>query len=278
MTRIARLEKIGICAALMLCFGGGYGLGTAFAAPPPPLNVSMHRALYTMSLDSADTTSGVDGASGSLYYEWGDSCDGWTIQQRYKLWIHYRQDQPVELTSNYVTWESKDGTHFRFNDRETRNGVVDQDIRGEASLDGQGGSGTASFEKPKHLQFALPPGTLFPTAHTLALIRAGLAGQRYLAAQVFDGSVIDGASAVSAVIGHTQPPQSGDVKSALLQHQNWQIWLAFFSEATKEIPPDYALGMRMLENGVSDDMAIDYGNYTIKATMQSIEALPKPAC
>jgi len=252
------------------------------AVAPPPLAVSAHRALYTMSLDHADSTSSVDGATGTLYYEWADACDGWTIQQRYKLVIHYQQDPPVELTSNYLTWESKDGRSFRFNDRETRNGSVDEDIRGEATLNAKDHAGVAIFEKPKPQRFALAAGTLFPTAHTLALIQAGLAGRNYLAANVFDGSVVDGASQVSAVIGKTLPlddaVRASGVKSPLLVRRNWPVWLAFFSDAAKDVTPDYALGMHMLENGVSSEMSIDYGDYVIKAQLQSIEPLPKPPC
>ena len=36
--------------------------------------------------------------------------------------------------------------------------------------------------------------------------------------------------------------------------------------------------MRLLANGVSSSMLIDYGDYSIKATLKKIEALPKPAC
>jgi EipB-like len=260
-------------------------LTVASAAPavvPVSAEASAHRALYAMTLDHADSTSSVDGATGTLYYEWGDVCDGWTVQQRYKLVIHYQQDPPVELTSNYLTWESKDGTSFRFNDRETRNGNLDQDIRGTAKLSARDHSGVAIFERPKPQRFNLAPGTLFPTAHTFALIEAGLSGRNYLAANVFDGSVVDGASQVSAVIGKTRQDNldalPGGVKSPLLGHRNWPIWLAFFSDATKDATPDYALGMHMLENGVSSEMSIDYGDYVIKAQLKSIEALPKPGC
>ncbi len=269
------------CGLILAC---GASLA-AIAAPAPalaPVPVTAHRALYTMTLDHADSTSSVDGASGSLYYEWGDACDGWTIQQRYKLEIHYQQDSPVELTSNYLTWESKDGKSFRFNDRETRNGTIDSDIRGVATLGSGGRPGSAIFERPKAQRFPLASGTLFPTAHTLALIRAGLAGRRYLSANVFDGSVVDGASQVSAVIGRQQGTDAATVatgvKSALLRQPSWPVWLAFFSDATKDVTPDYALGMQMLENGVSSEMSIDYGDYVIRADLKSIEALPKPAC
>ena len=36
-----------------------------------------------------------------------------------------------DIMSSFVTWESKDGLRYRFNQKQTRNGEVDQDIRGE---------------------------------------------------------------------------------------------------------------------------------------------------
>jgi hypothetical protein len=36
--------------------------------------------------------------------------------------------------------------------------------------------------------------------------------------------------------------------------------------------------MRLLDNGVSQDMLIDYGDYSIKAKLDDIEALGKPSC
>jgi len=54
----------------------------------------------------------------------------------------------VDIISSFVTWESKDGLRYRFNQKQTRNGEVDQEIRGEARLDGPGKGGVAEFAKP----------------------------------------------------------------------------------------------------------------------------------
>ena len=36
--------------------------------------------------------------------------------------------------------------------------------------------------------------------------------------------------------------------------------------------------MRLLDNGVSQDMSLDYGDYMLKAKLDDIEPLPKPNC
>ncbi len=240
-----------------------------------------HRALYTLTLDHTKPSSHVIGASGSLGYEWGEACDGWTIEQRYKLGMQYEEDQPVEIASSFVTWESKDGLSYRFNERKTQNGQGDDEIKGTATLKADGSGGTAEFEKPKQQTFDLPAGSFFPTAHTLMLIKKGEAHESFVSAEVFDGSTFDGSVLISAVLGPTLPlsaPPDTEVKSPVLLHPSWNVRLAFFPDSNKQDEPDYELGMRLLADGVSSSMLIDYGDYVIKATLKKIEALPKPAC
>ncbi len=251
------------------------------AMPAHAVDVAPHRALYTMSLDTAKPQSRVIGADGSLGYEWGETCDGWTIEQRYKLTVQNEDDPAVEINSSFVTWEAKDGLSYRFNERKTQNGQPDEEIKGTASLKAPGGPGVARFEKPKMQSFDLPAGTLFPTAHTLMLIRKAMGNTDFVSAEVFDGSTFDGATLISAVLGPTLPLSAAvddSIKSPVLLHPSWDVRLAFFPDSNKDDQPDYELGMRLLADGVSSSMLLDYGDYRIKAVLKQIEPLTKPAC
>ena len=42
--------------------------------------------------------------------------------------------------------------------------------------------------------------------------------------------------------------------------------------------PDYELGMLLLDNGISRDMVIDYGDYTVRAKLSKIDPLGHPHC
>jgi hypothetical protein len=263
-----------VCGAAVIVIAGTWA-GSAGAE----VTISAHRALYTMTLGTSRTDSGVTGAQGAMAYQWGETCDGWTVEQRYKLTIGYAESADVVIDSNFVTWESKDGLRYRFNQKETRNGQVDEEIRGSAQLDGPGKGGTVTFEKPQPQTMKLPPGALFPSAHTILVIQKAQAGDNFLSRQVFDGATVEGAVLVSAVIGPKVEPDPKDpLKSPVLQHTGWRVRLAFFPADVNAEKPDYELGMLLLDNGVSRDMTIDYGDYTIKAKLDSIEALPKPAC
>ena len=246
-------------------------------------DIAPHRALYRLDLARTKSASGVVGATGAMMYEWGETCDGWTVQQRFRLRLEYAEQDNTDVSSSLVTWESKDGLRYRFNERRLRNGDLDEEIRGEATLDGKGRGGSAEFTRPEAATLTLPPGTIFPTAHTLALIRRAEAGDTLVLRKVFDGATVDNAGQISAVIGpklRPGPSKPGDKlpKSPLLDRPSWRMRLAFFPADSKQEAPDYELGMRLLDNGVSQDMTLDYGDYVIRARLDDIEPLPKPHC
>jgi hypothetical protein len=305
------LGACGAAALTSMWVWSGAASAVEATSAPSGVQIAAHRALYAMSLAHAKTDSGVTGAHGEMGYQWGETCDGWTVEQRYRLTINYSESQDVKIDSNFVTWESKDGLQYRFNQKETRNGSVDEEIRGSAQLDGPGKGGTITFEKPHPQTMKLPPGALFPSAHTILLIEKAKAGENFVARQVFDGATVEGAVLVSAVIGKKVEPSAdqkansdakdaADVKHAtdpkgdqtakngdapdpslndpVLQRQGWRIRLAFFPSDLNSETPDYELGMLLLDNGISRDMTIDYGDYTINAKLVRIEPLGKPHC
>ena len=120
----------------------------ALAVPAASAEIAPHRALYSMTLGSTRDDSGVVDARGTMDYEWGETCDGWTVEQRYRLKMRYAEARDVDINSSFVTWESKDGLRYRFNQKQTRNGEVDQEIRGEAKLDGPEKGASPSSRNP----------------------------------------------------------------------------------------------------------------------------------
>lgn len=253
----------------------------SFCGQALAIDIAPHRALYSMALGSTKSNSGVVGATGTMTYVWGETCDGWTVEQRYKLRMQYAESSEVEIISNYVTWESKDGLRYRFNERKMRNGEVDEEVRGEATLEGPGKAGSAVFTRPKQQTLELPAGTIFPTAHTILILDRAVAGEQFVSKNVFDGASEETAVQVSAFIGQELKHDSGTdngPKSPLVERPSWRIRLAFFSADQKSEKPDYELGMRLYDNGVSRDMLLDYGDFAVKAKLDEIEALPKPNC
>ncbi len=238
-----------------------------------------HRALYQMQLAGTRTGSAVTGVSGRMVFEWADACEGWTIEQRFQLTFQYAEGNRVEMVTNYATWETKDGRSYRFNVRRLMNGELDEEVRGDASVDAAG-QGRVRYLRPEAREEALPPGTLFPTAHTLELLRAARVDERFVARVVFDGSDNEGPTDVSAAIGAggkprvTLPGPGG----ALLAGTMYPVRMAFFPVASGNPEPQYEMTLWLLENGVAEQMLIDYGDFRVQGILRELEALPAPRC
>lgn len=264
-------------APILRCLGLAAGALLATAQGVFAIEIAPHRAIYALSLESAKPGSGVLAASGRMLYEWGETCDAWTVQQRFDLSLSYEDSDQVELGSSMVSWESKDGLRYRFTERRTKNGGLDEEIRGEARLDGPDKGGSAEFTKPEAKTLKLPPKALFPTIHTLVLIERAAAGDDFVQREVFDGATVDNAGVITAVILPGTSKEK-EIDSPLLKGRSWRIHLAFFPSDPQADRPDYELTMRLFENGVSSEMSLDYTDYVIRAKLEKIEALQRPSC
>lgn len=241
------------------------------------VTIAPHQATYKLSLANARSQSSVAGVDGSMTFTWADACDAWTIEQRFQVKFTYAEGEQVDLNTSYVTWESKDGRAYRFNVRKSTNGELDEELKGEASLDGDKG-GTARYVLPEPHEVTLKPGTMFPTAHTLHLLSRGQPGL-YVSAPVFDGAEAEGASDVGALLGRMVTPPPADVKGTdLLRAKAHRVYMAFFPTDSREPLPEYESNLTLLENGIVRAMQIDYGDFKVDVRLESLEAAPKPPC
>src|SRR5690348_13340865 len=141
------------------------------APTPAAAGLAAHKALYSLTLATA-RGSDVVGARGTMGYEVTDVCDGWAVRQRLKMTITNADGQDIVMTSDYTTWEAKNGLKFRFHVRQTTDEAVTSQTDGNASLVRLGGSGEARYTSPHAITTPLPAGTLFPMMHTAAIITA----------------------------------------------------------------------------------------------------------
>lgn len=260
-------DKIAAAAVLAICLAG----------PAAAQSVSPHRAAYSLSLGEA-RNSGLSAIEGALVVEWGEVCEGWTISQRMRFHMSGGDSGDADSDITFSSFESRDGTGYRFSLRTLRDGDIVEDLKGKATLDPEKG-GKAEFTEPGET-IDLPPGTLFPTAHSLLLINLAQGGERQVSRAVFDGATLDGALDVSAIIGDTSPPDPKVAAMAptLGNRPNWRVRMAYFNPDDKTGIPTYETSMRMLDNAVAADYTFDYPEFTINAKLERLEALPKPNC
>ncbi len=244
---------------------------------PPDVALAAHRAAYDLTLDRVQSGETL-AASGHMTYQVSDACSSWATQQRLDLRTVTRDGGAVELVSDYATLEAKDGRHLAFDMKQKSNGVVTQQIRGEAVLDASG-AGRIRYTLPQNATVILPAGTLFPMAHTAAIIRAARAGLKSIAPTLFDGTGADGAQDTYVTILGWHAAPSGSDRPELARLGSSNVHVAFFSRAPNTISPDYESAMRYFDNGVSDRLRMDFGGFIMLGTMSGF-ALPKtpPRC
>jgi len=257
-------------------------LGAALVAVPSAFaaDIAPHRATYTLSLGGAKSSTGVVDIQGAMYIEWQEVCDGWTINQRMRFAMTDSDGDRTDNDINFSSWEAKDGLSYRFTLRSLRDGEVDETLRGRAYLDGKGKGGKAIFAEPDGLQIDLPPGTLFPTEHTLVLIRLAEKGEQQVARMVFDGATRDGALEVNAILGAKTREAGADPKIAagVGARPAWHVRMAFFKNDDRTGEPEYETGLRLQDNGVGRDYTFEYPEFAIKSRLDLLEPLPKPKC
>jgi hypothetical protein len=250
----------------------------AAASSPAPAGVPAqgallaHKALYTLKLGSTKG-SDVIAARGTMGYEVTDACDGWAVRQRLRMTITNAEGQNIEMASDYATWESKDGLKFRYHMRQTTDTAVTSQTDGEASLRKAGGPGEAHYSMPHDAVSVLPPGTVFPMAHTAAIIAAARDKKHFVTLPLFDGTDENGVEdSFIVVLDWKQPIQTKwQVLSPL---PSTKVQIAFFDHQPSAMTPTYQVGMRYWDNGVADDMKMDFGDFVMSGKME--EFTPQP--
>jgi len=262
-----------------------FSVAASAASAPRTGELLPHRASYLLSLGRNLSGSDVVNVQGVMAYEFADACDGWTTTQKARLKFFYDDGRTDEVGWNLNSWESKDGKRYRFFMRNFDGDNVTSEYKGEAEMPAPGQAGVVRFETPAQRQLALPRGTLFPTAHSLALFRHLAAGDPTFLATVFDGSDDKGPMEISAALAGSSKPAAEQAKLSPLLAAGpvYRLSLAFFApqgEATTgdEATPQQEQSISVYANGVIDRLGLDYGSFTVDAVLKKLEGLPAPGC
>jgi hypothetical protein len=265
-------------AALAFLVAQPAGLPARAAALPAPVvepvPLAAHHALYQLTkTNDTDGDSDIVAATGTMGYEVIDACDGWAVRQKLDMMVTNTDGQDIHMVSDYATWESKDGLKLRFHMRQLTDQAVTSQTDGEASLERRGGPGTVHYTTPHDATVALPVGTLFPMAHTAAIIAAAREGKKYITLPLFDGTDENGAEDSSiAILDWKQPFATKWPALSILP--STRVRLAFFDRKPDTITPNYQVGMRYWENGVADNLQMDFGDFVMNAKMTEFALQP----
>jgi hypothetical protein len=284
MIRFCQRSIVGLVAALPLglTFAGQV---QALAAKEPNKLVA-HRAIYEMTLDDARTASGITGIDGRMVFEFtGSECDGYSLNMRMVTQMTDSQGQTNLTDLRSSTWEQGDGQKFRFQSSQYLNDKLGDVTMGRAVRGTPNEAVMVKLSQPAQAELNLTGSVLFPTQHSLALIDAAQAGQPIFQARIYDGSekgrkVYD----TTAFIGTMVAP-GGDAKlevaakdKGLGELASWPVSIGYFELKGGDLTPSYQIDFRLYENGVSRELLIDYGDFSIHGTLTELEYLKAPAC
>jgi hypothetical protein len=105
-----------------------------------------------------------------------------------------------------------------------------------------------------------------------------------LSANIYEGDGAgDASDAATAAIGGAMPV---GVDSPLRNGvRRWPVSVGYFEplKASKddgfgEEMPSYQMSFTLYENGITNDLVMDYGGYALAGALKTIEPLDKPAC
>jgi hypothetical protein len=234
-----------------------------------------HRAAYRLDLGEA-RGSGITAVRGAMVFDVADACEGWATRQRMTMTVVDREGQEIETVSDYATYEAKDNSRLRFSLTQSTQGAVSQRVSGEAELRPDG-AGTVRFNDPAGQEETLPAGTLLPMRHTVLAVEAARAGRRILSAPLFDGTTSEGAQDTTTVVT-SWAATAGTPRFPLASGASGQMRIAFFERGATggggASQPEYEVGLRYFENGVADEITMDFGEFSV--TGRALELSPLP--
>jgi hypothetical protein len=302
------MKQMLLLSARML-FGAGASLALALvsavaqgapaqdlAAHPPVASQSTlpqpalapHRAVYQLTLGETGAGSNVSDIRGQLVYDFqGSVCQGYTLNTRLVTEVFDREGKPNVSDIRSESWEDANGERFRFTTSQYADGKLAESTKGSARRQPQHPETVVvRLEKPQRTSFTLKGNILFPTQHSLNLLRGAFAGTPRLQADIYDGSekgvkVYETTSLIGGPLELSANSQLPSVKNsnALDTVPSWPVVVSYYDQTPKKDGlPAYEISFRMYSNGVSRKLKLDYGTFSLDGELSSIDFYEEKPC
>jgi hypothetical protein len=264
--------------ALFLATGAGVASAAPLSADSAARLLVPHRAVYDLKLKDASERSGIEGMFGRMVYEFtGSACTGFTTN--FRLVTKINTGEETRLSDQQTkTFEDLSARQFHFETKSFTDEQPDKNVTGDAS-EGEGGvkveiGGTNGREVEL-------PASAFPTTHMLDIINQAKQDKRIFETRVFDGSENgDQSLLTSTVIGKSETPEKGDVDAGaagdFAKAPYWPVTIAYFNDGAAGDPtPVYNMSFKLYENGITRDLTMDYGDFSLTGSLVKLELLKK---
>lgn len=239
-------------------------------------SIAAHAIDYDLALAQLEHGDTVD-ATGHMSFRIDDQCDSWTTQQRLQMQTVTRGGDVQNTVTDYATLETKDGRHMAFETVQKLDDQVQSRVEGEADRRADGRV-AVRYKLPAARTILLPAGTLFPLAHTMAIVDAARLHKESIAPRLFDGTSPDDAFDTYVTL-EGWSARNADAPARSLQAMGAaQTHVAFFATGPAVMTPDFEMAARYFENGVSDRLWMNFGDFAMRGTVAKFILLPVPRC
>lgn len=245
-----------------------------------------HRAVYDMKLGDKDDSSGIASLTGRMVYEFsGNACDGYSVNFRFVTRFQ-NNDGGSQVTDLQTTsFEEPETDSYQFLTKT----YVDQELVEESRGTAKSGADkkTIKLKEPSEKSLEIGKEVLFPTEHLLSILKAGEDGVSFIAADIYDGAetgekVYSTTSVIGAKKASTVEADAKGPDAPLAGLNYWPVTVAYFDpeeeDTAGEVMPVYQLSFWLFQNGVSGHLTLDYGDFTIKGKMASLEIFDETDC
>jgi hypothetical protein len=260
------------------------------AAPIAPTTLVpfvAHRAVYDLQLDGRKQSTSVDSMRGRIVYDFsGNSCEGYVLNFRQVTEISLSGGGTNTSDLRSATFEDEKGHSFRFNSQNYTNEKQDGVVDGQASR-AEDGAVAVALKKPKTTKFDLSKEVLFPTGQMKAIVAAAEAGAHVFESQVYDGSdggqkIYDTLAVIGGKIGPDKPREGAAANAKELDGvDRWPVTISYFDPSKKvvgEQTPVYTMSFDLYADGISGNLSLDYGDFSLKGAMATLDFLPQVKC
>jgi hypothetical protein len=282
---INRFEVSAWSAMAVVC--GAVAGPPAFAAEL--VHFAPHRAVYELSLNASTAGSGVSGISGRMVYELtGSACDGYTQKMRFVTEMTNQEGTDTLSDLRNSSWEDASGKKLKFSSTQYQNDQLADTSQGDAARS-KGPTPVVGVDlvKPSKKRVSLPNDIYFPMQHASTLVQAAKNGVKLFTANLYDGSEKgEKYYLTSTAIGNEYKPDSKPLTPAfggsdkLAGVASWPMSISYFDAGKdkEDQVPAYELSFRYFENGVTSDLKIDYGEFSIKGQLKELTFLDPGKC
>ena len=266
------------------------GLTRTVPAASEKIVFQPHRAVYEVSLARVSAGSSIADLSGRMIYELsGSPCAGYDQVLRF-ITRTTNQNGDAQLNDlRTKSWESPTSDTLRFDIENYHGQTLAEASKGTAERDASNSQVRVVLEKPTAKAANLGAKILFPVAHSMAVLRAALAGKKIFPSFFYDGSESgEKVYQTNAVIGLKVPAiaapetdaKSIDPLKLAKATQSWPVAMSYYDVAELNVDgtPSFEMSYRFHLNGVTSKFQIDHGDFAFKGTLSQLVYTAPAGC